>query len=55
MDLNHELMREQIALHGLANAASSACRDHYRGAAQAIRDSIDSHFINRSGFRPVAA
>ena len=55
MDLNFELMREQIALHRVAGAISAKCRDHHRGAAQAIRESIDGHFINRSGFRPVTA
>ena len=55
MDLNLELMREQIALHGVTNAPSSACRTHHRGAARSIRQRIDVHFGQRSGFRPVAA
>ena len=55
MDLNLELMREQIALHRVASAISAKCRDHHRGAARAIRDRIDVHFGQRSGFRPVTA
>lgn len=54
MDLNFELMREQIALHGVTNAPSSTCRTHHRGSARVIRESIDRHFGRRS-FRPVTA
>ncbi len=54
MDLNLELMREQIALHGVTRAVTAKCRDHHRGAARTIREGIDRRF-GKLGFRPVTA
>ena len=55
MDLNFELMREQIALHGAGSAPSPSRRDGHRIDARIIRRIIDHRFNARSPYPPVAA
>ena len=55
MDLNFQLMREQIALHGVGTAHSASRREGHRLDAQMIRRLIDHHFGARSPFPPVTA
>jgi hypothetical protein len=55
MDLNFQLMREQIALHGAGRASSLSRRDGHRIDARIIRRIIDHRFGTRSPFPPVSA
>ena len=55
MDLNFQLMREQIALHGAGRASSPSRRDGHRIDARIIRRIIDHRFGTRSPFPPVSA
>ena len=55
MDLNFQLMREQIALHGATSAGSASRREGYRLDAQMIRRVINHHFGTRSPFPAVSA
>ena len=55
MDLNFQLMREQIALHGSRNARSASRREGHRLDARLIRRTINHHFDSRSPFPPVTA
>ena len=55
MDLNFQLMREQIALHGAKAAHSASGREGHRLDAQMIRRIIDHHFGGRSPFPAVTA
>jgi hypothetical protein len=55
MDLNLQLMREQIALHGAGTARSASRRDGHRADARLIRHIINHHFGARSPFPPVTA
>ena len=55
MDLNFQLMREQIALHGAGTAPSASHREGHRLDARMIRRIIDHHFGTRSPFPAVSA
>jgi hypothetical protein len=55
MDLNFELMREQIALHGAGTAPSASRREGHRADARMIRRVINHYFGARSQFPPVTA
>jgi hypothetical protein len=55
MDLNFQLMREQIALHGAGRARSASRREGYRIDARMIRRTIDHRFGTRSPYPPVSA
>ena len=55
MDLNFELMREQIALHGAGRARSPSHREGHRIDARIIRRTINYRFGTRSPFPPVSA
>jgi len=55
MDLNFQLMREQIALHGAGRAASPSHREGHRVDARIIRRIIDHRFGSRSPYPPVTA
>ncbi len=55
MDLNFQLMREQIALHGASNAGSASSRESHRLDARMIRRVINYHFGTRSPFPAVTA
>ena len=55
MDLNLQLMREQIALHGAGTARSASCREGHRLDALMIRRIINHNFNSRSPFPPVSA
>jgi hypothetical protein len=55
MDLNFELMREQIALHGSGAARSASRREWHRADAVMIRRIINHNFGARSPFPPVTA
>jgi hypothetical protein len=55
MDLNFQLMREQIALHGAGRARSPSRREGHRLDARMIRRMIDFRYGTRSPFPPVSA
>ena len=55
MDLNFELMREQIALHGAGTAGTQSRREAHRLDARMIRRIINHRFGTRSHFPPVTA
>ena len=55
MDLNFELMREQIALHGAGITRCASRREGHRADARMIRRTINHHFGTRSPFPPVYA
>jgi hypothetical protein len=55
MDLNFQLMREQIALHGATSAPSALHREGHRLDARMIRRVINHHFGARSPFPAVSA
>ena len=55
MDLNFQLMREQIALHGANAARTASHREGHLLDAQMIRRVIDHHCGARSPFPPVTA
>jgi hypothetical protein len=55
MDLNFELMREQIALHGATAARCASRRAGYRADARMIRRTINHQFGARSAFPAVTA
>lgn len=55
MDLNFELMREQVALHGARAARSASRREGHRVDAQLIRRIINHHFNARSPYPAVTA
>ena len=55
MDLNFELMREQIALHGAGRARSPSRREGHRIDARIIRRIIDHRFGTRSPYPAVSA
>jgi len=55
LDLNFQLMREQIALHGAGRAISPSRREGHRIDARIIRRTIDHRFGSRSPYPPVMA
>jgi hypothetical protein len=55
MDLNFQLMREQIALHGATTARSASRRAGHGADARMIRRVINHHYAARSPFPAVSA
>jgi hypothetical protein len=55
LDLNFQLMREQIALHGAGRSPSPSRREGHRIDARIIRRIIDHRFGGRSPYPPVTA